>query len=318
MRNPDMAQQFAVSLFNNEGQGPLCDPHSVCELFFSRNLIQQGTAFALESLKSKPDELIAVTSANGLYKAQAMYLIQRKDQDLWAKVLKSDDARAKQLVVDQVVQVCAESKNADEVSETVKAFTSADMPSALIELLEKIVLQGSVFGQNRNLQNLLIVTAISADAARVMGYIGRLDKFDATDIAEFCVEKELFEEAVVIYKRNKMIVPAVNVLIENLKDLDRGLEFAKTVDDHEVWSCLAKAKAAAEVQAKAAAVAKSKAEAEAKSKAEAEALAKANAAAEAKAKADALAAEQAKYAQTLRLLKELQLEKYSKAFMCAC
>jgi clathrin heavy chain len=33
----------------------------------------------------------------------------------------------------------------------------------------------------------------------------------------------------------------VNVLIENLKDLERGLEFAKTVDDHEVWSCLARA-----------------------------------------------------------------------------
>jgi len=188
------------------------------------------------------DELIAVTSANGLYKAQAMYLIQRKDQDLWAKVLRSEDAEAKQLVVDQVVQVgLPESKNADEVSETVKAFMSADMPSALIELLEKIVLQGSEFGQNKNLQNLLIITAISADATRVMGYINRLDKFDATDIAEFCVTKELFEEAVVIYKRNKMIVPAVNVLIENLKDLERGLEFAKTVDDHEVWSCLARA-----------------------------------------------------------------------------
>ena len=169
-----------------------------------------------------------------------MYLIQRKDQELWAKVLRSEDAEARQRVVDQVVQVgLPESKNADEVSETVKAFMSADMPSALIALLEKIVLlQGS---ENKNLQNLLIITAIRADATRVMGYINRLDKFDAADIAEFCVTKELFEEAVVIYKRNKMIVPAVNVLIENLKDLERGLEFAKTVDDHEVWSCLARA-----------------------------------------------------------------------------
>jgi hypothetical protein len=170
------------------------------------------------------DELIAVTSANGLHKDLAMYLIQRKDQDLWAKVLRSGDAAAKQRVVDQVVHVgLPESKNADDVSETVKAFVSADMPSALIELLETIVLQGSEFGQNKNLQNLLIITAISADATRVMGYIDRLDKFDASDIAEICVQKELYEEAVFIYKRNKMIVPAVNVLIENLKDLDRGL-----------------------------------------------------------------------------------------------
>ncbi len=91
---------------------------------------------------------------------------------------------------------------------------------------------------------------------------------------------------------------------------------------------LAKAKAAAEAKAKAdadalakanaAAEAQAKAAAAAKAAAEAESLAKAKAAAEAKAKADALAAEQAKYTQTLQLLKELQLEKYSQAFMCVC
>lgn len=34
-----------------------------------------------------------------------------------------------------------ETKNADEVSTTVKAFMNADMPQELIELLERIVLQ---------------------------------------------------------------------------------------------------------------------------------------------------------------------------------
>lgn len=39
---------------------------------------------------------------------------------------------------------------------------SADMPNELIELLEKIVLdsKNSEFAENRNLQNLLILTAI--------------------------------------------------------------------------------------------------------------------------------------------------------------
>jgi hypothetical protein len=162
------------------------------------------------------DELIAVTSAHGLHKDQAMYLIQRKDQELWAKVLRSEDVEARQRVVDQVVQVgLPESRNADEVSETVKAFMSADMPSALIAPLEKIVLhQGSEFGQNKNLQNLLIITAIRADATRVMGYINRLDKFDATAIAELCVANLLFGEAVVIYRRNNMIDQ-----LANLKDI---------------------------------------------------------------------------------------------------
>lgn len=63
----------------------------------------------------------------------------------------------------QVVQTALpEVKNPEEVSATVKAFMSADMPNELIELLEKIVLdsKNSEFAENRNLQNLLILTAI--------------------------------------------------------------------------------------------------------------------------------------------------------------
>ena len=72
-----------------------------------------------------------------------------------------------------------ESTNADEVSCTVKAFMAADLPSELINLLERIVLQGSDFSDNKNLQNLLILTAIRADPTRVAGYIDQLDNFDA-------------------------------------------------------------------------------------------------------------------------------------------
>lgn len=42
----------------------------------------------------------------------------------------------------KVVQTALpETKNAEEVSTTVKAFMNADLPSELIELLERIVLQ---------------------------------------------------------------------------------------------------------------------------------------------------------------------------------
>jgi clathrin heavy chain len=37
---------------------------------------------------------------------------------------------------------------------------AAELPNELIELLEKLVLEGSAFSDNRNLQNLLILTAI--------------------------------------------------------------------------------------------------------------------------------------------------------------
>lgn len=38
---------------------------------------------------------------------------------------------------------------------------TADLPNELIELLEKIVLDSSVFSDHRNLQNLLILTGKS-------------------------------------------------------------------------------------------------------------------------------------------------------------
>jgi len=185
--------------------------------------------------------LIAVTTANGWYGDQAKYLIQRKNQGLWAEVLRSGNPPVMQLVSLVVGQIETE----DEVEATVTAFQSANMPSALIELLEKIVLQGSEFGQNKYLQDLLIITAINTDTARVMGYITSLEKFDASVIAESCVQKELFESALYIYQRSNMFVPAINVLVDKIKDLNRGLQFAKSITDPavypEVWGRLARA-----------------------------------------------------------------------------
>jgi hypothetical protein len=70
------------------------------------------------------------------------------------------------------------------VSVTVKAFMLHDLQNELIELLEKIVLNNSAFSSNANLQNLLILTAIKADATRVKDYIYRLDNFDGPAVAE--------------------------------------------------------------------------------------------------------------------------------------
>ena len=50
----------------------------------------------------------------------------------------------------QVVQTAlGEAQDPDEISVTVKAFMSADLPNELIELLEKIVLDNSMFSDHR-------------------------------------------------------------------------------------------------------------------------------------------------------------------------
>ncbi|CAH0713600.1 unnamed protein product, partial [Brenthis ino] len=186
-------------------------------------------------------ELIAVCNDNSLFKTQARYLVRRRDQDLWLEVLAESNPFKRQLI-DQVVQTAlSETQDPEDISVTVKAFMTADLPNELIELLEKIVLDNSVFSDHRNLQNLLILTAIKADRTRVMEYINRLDNYDAPDIANIAINNELYEEAFAIFKKFDVNTSAIQVLIDQVKDLKRAYEFAERCNEPGVWSQLAKA-----------------------------------------------------------------------------
>ncbi|XP_058137791.1 clathrin heavy chain 2 isoform X1 [Dasypus novemcinctus] len=186
-------------------------------------------------------ELIKVCDENSLFKNEARYLVHRKDPELWAHVLEETNPSRRPLI-DQVVQTAlSETQDPEEISVTVKAFMTADLPNELIELLEKIVLGNSVFCEHRNLQNLLILTAIKADRTRVMEYISRLDNYDAPDIASITVKNGLYEEAFAIYCKFAMNASAVQVLIEHIGNLDRAYEFAEKCNEPAVWSQLAQA-----------------------------------------------------------------------------
>ncbi|KAK6313299.1 hypothetical protein J4Q44_G00166460 [Coregonus suidteri] len=186
-------------------------------------------------------DLIKVCNENSLFKSEARYLVRRKDPELWANVLEENNPYRRQLI-DQVVQTAlSETQDPEEVSVTVKAFMTADLPNELIELLEKIVLDNSIFSEHRNLQNLLILTAIKADRTRVMEYINRLDNYDAPDIANIAISNELFEEAFAIFKKFDVNTSAIQVLIEHISNLDRAYEFAEHCNEAAVWSQLARA-----------------------------------------------------------------------------
>lgn len=186
-------------------------------------------------------ELINVCNENSLFKQEARYLVRRRDPELWAEVLNESNPYKRQLI-DQVVQTAlSETQDAEDISVTVKAFMTADLPNELIELLEKIVLDNSVFSDHRNLQNLLILTAIKADRTRVMEYINRLDNYDAPDIANIAISSELYEEAFAIFKKFDVNTSAIQVLIDHVKNLDRAYEFAERCNEPGVWSQLAKA-----------------------------------------------------------------------------
>ncbi|PPQ65881.1 hypothetical protein CVT24_011212 [Panaeolus cyanescens] len=187
------------------------------------------------------DELIAITNSNAMFKEQARYLVKRREPDLWAQVLVGDNMHRRALIDQIVATALPESTDPDDVSVTVKAFLTADLPLELIELLEKIIIEPSAFSDNKNLQNLLLLTAIRADKGKVVGYINKLQNYDAADIARIATEHGLYEEALTIYKKHNQHAMAMTVLVEHIVSIDRGLEYATKVNEPEVWSRLAKA-----------------------------------------------------------------------------
>lgn len=186
-------------------------------------------------------ELVNITNENSMYRAQARYLLDRADAELWRFVLSENNIHRRS-VVDQVTATAVpESTDPSKVSVAVASFLENDLPLELIELLEKIVLEPSPFSENENLQNLLMFTAAKADKARVMDYIHKLDCYNADEIASSCIEVGLYEEAFEIFKKADNKSAAVNVLVEHVVSIDRAQAYAEEVDLPEVWSKVAKA-----------------------------------------------------------------------------
>ncbi|KAJ1800096.1 Clathrin heavy chain [Coemansia sp. RSA 2399] len=230
------------------------------ERFLSTNKLYDPRAIGAYSEKRDPnlayiaysqgqcdDELLRLTSDNGMFKQQARYLIKRRDLELWSKALVGDSQQPlnqshRRQLIDQIVSYSLpEADDPEEVSVCVKAFMAANLPSELIELLERIIIEPTPFSNNNNLQNLLILTAVKVDPSRVADYINRLGNFDAPDIAEICLNNGLHEEAFNIYKRFEVNTSAIGVLIDHVGSLDRAYEYAERCDQPDVWSCLGKA-----------------------------------------------------------------------------
>lgn len=198
-------------------------------------------AFIAYSKGQNDLELISITNENAMFRAQARYLIERADPEVWSYVLSENNIHRRSLV-DQVISTAVpESNDPERVSIAVKSFIDADMPVELIELLEKIILEPTTFSDNSNLQNLLMLTAAKSDRGRVANYIQQLDAYSPEDIAQQCIEVGMYEEAFLIHKKDKNHTEATNVLVDHVVSIDRAQEYADQVDIPEVWSKVAKA-----------------------------------------------------------------------------
>lgn len=95
-----------------------------------------------------------------MFKHQARYLVRRRDPALWAYALQENNENRRELIDQVIATALPECTDPEDVSSTVKAFMTADLPNELIELLERIILETSAFSDNKTLQNLLIFTAV--------------------------------------------------------------------------------------------------------------------------------------------------------------
>jgi clathrin heavy chain len=206
------------------------------------------------------DDLIRVCQDNGLFKDLSYYLVGRQDLDLWTRVLMPEgyvegepEPSSRRYLVDQVVQTALpDADNPDEVATTIRAFRNNKLLGELIELLERIILQGQKFHESSDLQNLLILTAMEVATDKVMEYVNRLDKYNGPQIAQKASEEfGLYEESLTVYtkfgslatgdEQVELHVSAIDVIITYIKDLTRAKEFADRVNVPPVWSKLAKA-----------------------------------------------------------------------------
>lgn len=173
--------------------------------------------------------------------------MERQCPELWAYVLREDNEYRRSAIDQVVATALPESSSAEEVSAAVNAFIAAQLPQELTELLEKIVLHNSDFSSNKNLQNLLILTAIKANASRVMGYINRLSNFDGAAIAAVALENGMREEAFTIYRKFGLLAEAADTLLHTGGDgggeaeFERAQEFAQRCGDAQVWRKLGRA-----------------------------------------------------------------------------
>ncbi|RLM85368.1 Clathrin heavy chain 2 -like protein [Panicum miliaceum] len=255
------AVNFALMMSQMEGGCPV-DYNTITDLFLQRNMIREATAFLLDVLKPNlpehaflqtkvleinlvtypnvADAILANDLTHYLYTNNMLRYIE-------GYVQKVNPGNAPLVVGQLLDDECPEDfikglilsvRSLLPVEPLVDECEKRNRLRLLTQFLEHL---NSAFSGNFNLQNLLILTAIKADPSRVMDYVNRLDNFDGPAVGEVAVEAQLYEEAFAIFKKFNLNVQAVNVLLDNIRSIERAEEFAFRVEEDAVWSQVAKA-----------------------------------------------------------------------------
>ncbi|KAG2147061.1 armadillo-type protein [Suillus cothurnatus] len=145
---------------------------------------------------------------------QARYLVKRRQPELRAQVLFHDNIHRRALIDQIVATALPECTDLDDVSVTVKAFLLVDLPIEVIELREKVVIEPSPFSDNRNLENLLLLTL----NLRRQGE------------AKIATDHGLYEQALTIYKKYDQLAMA-SAQLDGLRIKDVVDSYIKAEDE---------------------------------------------------------------------------------------
>lgn len=188
--------------------------------------------------KGKCDrELIEFTNKHSLFSTQAKYLLEAKSEESWDQVVDPANPLRKNLF-EELDKILPETSDPEDISVLLKALMKAAETQLLMQVLEALLFQNPVFKENKMLQNLLILTAIKADPAKVKDYLERFDNYSAVDIAKVAENYSLYEEAILAYKKSEAYEEAIRVYVEKKNDLAGARMFAESINKPEVWTVL--------------------------------------------------------------------------------
>eukprot|EP01084_Bolivina_argentea_P033564 62071_1 len=180
----------------------------------------------------------------GFFKEIARYCVQREDSDLWSGVLHSENEHRCN-VIDNLKQMvsCDGMITNNQLDSIVVAFKTAKLQSELINILETAISCNEIF-QRYHLQTILIGYAIKygKNDRLVTTYIDKFKHFDEK-LASLCCDPEvkMYEQGFSIYKKFRKFVPAINVLLYDVKDIVRAQQFALKCNNNDVWNVLKQA-----------------------------------------------------------------------------
>ncbi|KAG2082404.1 armadillo-type protein [Suillus cothurnatus] len=153
------------------------------------------------------DKLIDIINDNSIFKQAA------SSPELWVQVLFHDNIHRRALIDQIVVTALPECTDLDDVSVTVKAFLLVDLPIEVIELREKVVIEPSPFNKGK-----------------VVGFINKLQNYEAGEIAKIATDHGLYEQALTIYKKYNQLAMA-SAQLDGLRIKDVVDSYIKAEDE---------------------------------------------------------------------------------------